>query len=550
MGRLHNKFLVLTLIIAFAGFLRLYQLTEYPVSLSHDEVAIGYNAYSLLKTGNDEYGIRHPLLFKSFDDYKLPGMVYLTSLTVALAGLNELGVRLPSALLGTLSVLVLYGIMDEFLRYSILGKQKIFGILYPVWGTLSFAGSVWHINFSRQSFESNGAVFFLLLGTYLLLLSVRKPRAMLGSAVSFAGALYFYYSVRLIIPPILLAYAVVYRHHIARNVKIAIMAILTGFICILPLLPQIFSAGGFARISMVSVVNDKNYISRLESNTRIIYRNPTLMNKLIYNRRLALAQTVAENYLKNISPSHILASGTGSMGLIHIYEFPFLLVGLFQLAFLPTPHKWIIIIWLVSGFLPGAFSVDQPNPLRTLPNAPVLSLLIALGLGTVIVRLKKQSYRSITVIIFVCTTLWGAVYFFSVYRAYQVRNAVHFADGNKQMVKFISGVSKNYEAVLVSGNYWRPYIFTLFWSDYPPRTYQQTGSPQKFGKFIFGSANWDKSGVNFGDESLQLRTLSPTGRTLVILTPDEYVRHVGELKFISTINGAHASAVFVAAGLR
>ena len=34
-------------------------------------------AYSILKTGRDEYGSPFPLLFRSFDDYKAPIPVYL-----------------------------------------------------------------------------------------------------------------------------------------------------------------------------------------------------------------------------------------------------------------------------------------------------------------------------------------------------------------------------------------------------------------------------------------------------------------------------------------
>ena len=52
----------LILILALAAFLRFYKIGQVPPSLNWDEVAIGYNAYSILKTGKDEWGVPFPLL--------------------------------------------------------------------------------------------------------------------------------------------------------------------------------------------------------------------------------------------------------------------------------------------------------------------------------------------------------------------------------------------------------------------------------------------------------------------------------------------------------
>ena len=64
-----NKF-TLILILVIAVLLRFWQINTLP-SLNPDEAALGYNAYSLLKTGKDEHGISWPLHFKSFSDYKV-----------------------------------------------------------------------------------------------------------------------------------------------------------------------------------------------------------------------------------------------------------------------------------------------------------------------------------------------------------------------------------------------------------------------------------------------------------------------------------------------
>ena len=81
---------ILGLTFILALFLRLWRISDFPPALSWDEAAIGYNAYSILETGKDEYGESYPILFKSFNDYKLPGYIYLTTISEKLFGLNTL----------------------------------------------------------------------------------------------------------------------------------------------------------------------------------------------------------------------------------------------------------------------------------------------------------------------------------------------------------------------------------------------------------------------------------------------------------------------------
>ncbi len=69
---------LLLAIVILATVLRIWGIGQYPVGLNADEAAIGYNAYSLLQTGKDEYGKSFPLSIRSFDDYKPPLYAYLT----------------------------------------------------------------------------------------------------------------------------------------------------------------------------------------------------------------------------------------------------------------------------------------------------------------------------------------------------------------------------------------------------------------------------------------------------------------------------------------
>src|SRR5690348_13812268 len=117
-----RPWILLCLIVLLAVFLRFYQLGINPPSLTWDEVAWGYNAYTLGIDGKDEFGHFLPYTsFISFGDYKPPVYAYLTVVPVWLFGLTEFAVRFPSALFGTLTVLVTYFLVKE-LFYGV-GKK-------------------------------------------------------------------------------------------------------------------------------------------------------------------------------------------------------------------------------------------------------------------------------------------------------------------------------------------------------------------------------------------------------------------------------------------
>ena len=104
-----KKILALLLIIVTAAFLRFYQLGTNPPSLTWDEAAWGYNAYSIGIDGKDEFGrlLPHDYL-ESFGDFKPPMYVYLDAIPVKALGLNEFATRVPSALFGVLTVFFTY----------------------------------------------------------------------------------------------------------------------------------------------------------------------------------------------------------------------------------------------------------------------------------------------------------------------------------------------------------------------------------------------------------------------------------------------------------
>jgi len=159
--KISKWYFFLFLTVFFAAFLRFWQLGGNPPSLTWDEAAWGYNAYSLGVSGKDEFGrfLPHDFL-ESFGDYKPPVYAYLDILPVKIFGLTEFATRFPSALLGTLTVLITYFLTSRIFRSA----EKKRHVLNPeIIGLLSaffLAISPWHINLSRAAFEANVETFF------------------------------------------------------------------------------------------------------------------------------------------------------------------------------------------------------------------------------------------------------------------------------------------------------------------------------------------------------------------------------------------------------
>src|SRR3989338_7963364 len=177
--------LILLTVVVLAAVLRFYKITEIPPGINQDEGSIGYTAYSILKTGLDEYGRAFPVSFESFGDCKLPFYIYTVVPFVSVFGLSELAVRFPSALFGIATVGLYY-----FLAMELLKSRKIAIIM-----SFLLAISPWHIHLSRVESESNAAVFFVVLGALLFVKSIKNASWLIIPSLICFALTYFTYAV-------------------------------------------------------------------------------------------------------------------------------------------------------------------------------------------------------------------------------------------------------------------------------------------------------------------------------------------------------------------
>ncbi|MCH7641197.1 hypothetical protein IID22_03300 [Patescibacteria group bacterium] len=159
---------ILILILAIAAFLRLWRLSEVPVSLYIDEVDVGYQAYSILQTGKDYYGNSWPIHFHSLVEWRTPFYIYAAVPTVSLFGISPLGVRLPAVIFGVLSVIGMYLLVKELCRFA-GNKSSVKADKIALVAALVMAVSPWHIQYSRIAFDGPALIPLLVFGLYFFL---------------------------------------------------------------------------------------------------------------------------------------------------------------------------------------------------------------------------------------------------------------------------------------------------------------------------------------------------------------------------------------------
>lgn len=485
-----KKRLGLGLILSLAFFLRIISLSSYPAGFTADEAAQGYTAYSILKTGRDEWGVKFPLNPRSFGDFKAPLYTYLAIPSIAVFGLNEFAVRLPNAILGALAVLIVY-----FLALELFKDRKI-----ALLSSLLLAINPWHISISRGAFETSLTTFFLPLAVLLFLLGIKKPRILILSAIIFGLNLFTYHSAKLVTPLIILVLVtwksnIIFRKNYIAKI-VAPFLILSCFFVLTVF--SLFSGSGTraADIGLFSggwqVVSDTRYFAVLSGLPDIISR--------IYNNKLTfVSNQFIKTYFSYLSPQFLFTDGVSEatygmipgIGLLYLIELPFVLASFFYLF--KEKKQEIIILWVWFFLAPIPASLVRGigyNANRAAIMMPSIQILSAYGFFKTYLLVKKKEIFSKAIlvlfplILFLFFISFLEVYFFQA----PVINSKKMNYGWPSVVSLIKDTNKK---VVVSRTLSEPQAFIMFYQKMDPSVVQKDIQPWLM---------YEKEGHNFVDQ--------------------------------------------------
>lgn len=499
------NFLEITLlatILLVAIFLRLYKLSDVPPGVNRDEAAIGYTAYSLLKTGRDEYGRLLPLSFQSFGDWKLPLYIYTTVPFVKIFGLTETAVRLPSALAGILTVFLTF-----FLVRELFGKTSL-----ALLTTALLAIAPWHLHLSRVESESNVAVLWIVLALLLFLKGLKRPWFMGLSLPIFALTYYTYHGNHVFTTLLILGLSLIYVRDLPRTKHLLIgtivFSLLTAFIFM-----QTFLSADKTKISGISIFGNPTTVHEKIELPRNEHINPnSLIPRFFHNRVLYSLETVFQNYLKAFSPEFLFISGganrahnVANFGNMYLAEAPFFFLGIYVLlGSLQKKQNRFLLWWLLISPVAASITKDAPHTNRMFAIFPLPPLLVALGMLWILENVKLRAVRlSLAWIMVIALLINFGVYLERYYIHFPRNESQYWGKEYKQLNGLLNSQEYSRKKIVMSRPEYSPYIFLLFYSGYDPKLYQQGAqrySPtedqfvhvKSFGRYSFRSINWEQ----------------------------------------------------------
>jgi len=474
--------LILIFIIVLAFFLRFYKLDSNPPGLYWDEAVLGYDAYSILKTGRDHHGTILPLFFESFGDWKLPVYHYLLVPSIAVFGLNEFAVRFPSAFFGSLTIFIFFLLINKLTKNQFLSLTCAFLL----------AISPWHTQFSRGGFESNPGLFFLILGVYLFIIGLGKMRILLFSFsfLFFIFSMYSYHAYRIFTPLIMASLIIIYYVEIKKNlIKVALTAFIAFILC-LPLTIFTISNNGKAR-AISQTIFDKQAYEKKRIEYDLSSKRPLRFLSKYWSKSIYYTYLTTNVYLDHFSPVFLFFKGDqiGRHSLVEtgqIFGFEIILLSASLLAFKTLNYKlkFIMLAWLLLSPIPASIVTPTPHANRTLQMSLPLAFFSASGLYYLFTqRFLLLKIGLIFIISYSLLTYWH-LRFVHYPRVF----AADWQDGYRQMVKSIKQYDHQYNKIFITDLNQAPYIYLLFYEKYDPNRYLlEGGSQNSFGKYFFVS---------------------------------------------------------------
>ena len=455
---------VLVIIIFLAGILRLWQLGVTPKGFYLDEAALGYNAYSIMETGKDEFGKTWPVLFRSFTDFKAPIYTYLLIVIYKIWGMSVWSTRLLSAVGGVI------GIWFSFWLIKNLSNKTNLALIF----TALLAISPWHLIFSRTSYETNISLTFLIIAIWSFYKYKENDKWLILTALMSGLSFLTYHSERVIVPLIFLILFIKEAKNLfdKKNVKTLIIAFLLGFGLIFPTIKLMATPGFLSRLNSLSILSDGvkkpwGYDENLSGWKKTVFNNKTILK----------TREFGSLYTSYFSPRYLFGLGDSGprssypdITPMWFWQLPFWIIGISWL-FKKTSHqesdfKFLVILLLFISPIPASITRDPFSSIRALPLVLPLIILVSIG-----INIFLEKYKKIGIIILIGLIVWsGGKIYLSVFRFNDYFRGYSWEEGIEEMVK---NIDKQILPIVVDNARGEIYSQILFFTRANPKEYQQ-----------------------------------------------------------------------------
>jgi 4-amino-4-deoxy-L-arabinose transferase-like glycosyltransferase len=434
-----NPFAILVVILILGTVVRVYDLSNNPSGFVADEAVIGINADTILTKGTDQYGVPFPVFFKAFGEYKSSLEIYLAVPFVILFGLNEFSVRVTSAVIGVICIVVIYFFVGELLK-----KQKMRTEI-ALFSAFFLAISPWHIHFSRIGWDAYMPFILLaMLATYVFLKAQENPRLLPLSVALFGIAAYAYFPARIFIPLFGLGLFIFYFKFFWTNRKQTLISLFVLIIILTPFISFHLKPEGLARWNQVNVFSHPP-------------QDGTIFSHIVHN------------YLSHFSLDFLFLKGDIDMpgqfiprhsvrgiGELYLFQLPLIILGFFILWRKPYKDALIIMsLWLLLYPLGSAFTSDlSAQATRSVIGVIPFQILAAIGLGSLFSSKFKTEKKNIvlsiaiSIIIIISFSQYLNLYFIE-YPKY-VNGLYGWQFGAREVLQYFMSVEADYDQLIMS----------------------------------------------------------------------------------------------------
>jgi len=471
--QVNNEIIIILLIFFLFAFIRIYKLTTVPHGFHRDEAYTGYNAFSILKTGKDEWGKRFPIFSRSFGDYPPALILYFTAPFVFLFGLNEFGVRISTVVFSVINF-CLIGFILKKLKFD---KKLIMIILGLI------AISPWEITQVRGA---NGdlilGISFFLLGVYFLinLWQNRSLKNLMPFFICWLLTYFSYNSFRIQIPLLIIGFIpLVLLNNNLKNKKIILFIFL--FLLIIPFLFTYFFPESNIRGKQVLFIYDASIAKSLETLALRagLMKSPFILIRMFHNKFSYLLFSFIKNSIKFFSLEFLYLMeaiprrySVSENGLFLYVTAPLLLLGLvfFGQGKIKLSYKLFFLYFIFISFFPSIITTDDfPNSKRCFLAFYPLIFLIGLGFYKIY---QKIFFRRISLILYSLLLGLNFFYFWYFYEFHSPFLTAHSRNYfYKQIAQVAKGNINNYDRIKIYTFSEAPHILILFFTQYDPVKY-------------------------------------------------------------------------------
>ena len=428
----------------------------------------------------------------------MPLYSYLTVPFVGIFGLNELGIRALNILLATFLPVVMY-----YLGKELFEKEEV-GIIASLLVSTSLGiGLV-----ARQAHEAVLATFLITLSSYFYLKFLRRDQYRYGLLfiISLFLALFSYQSSRLFAAFFFIFTIIIFmmKKSVTRVRTIFVITFIIALSLFL-ITDVIYKPTRVGTLFLTSTAGFQMSVDQLlrEGGSRVFY------NKLTVGARDVLYQE-----MQYFSPQFLADNGDQNtrfgfedMSPMTPFEYVFIFIGLYFLF--RNKERWryfILSLFLISP-LTAALSWQQGSLTRSLFIFIPALIISAYGIYNVLFIAATKKIFPYVLLVFIIINSLFLYYSWDFYLNHYPQRAIvtrSWQCGYEELATYIKQNYNKYNTFYITQKNGEPYIFLLYYLQYPPQKYQKQASLTAPDQYGFGQVEkFDKFNFSFPSSAIK-----------------------------------------------